>query len=373
MAEGNPAQAASLLEEKANQPGKDQVLFLLDYALAQHQTGNFKESNEAFIEVDRLAEWKDYVSLSQEVGSLFLNDSLIAYKSERFENLLINAYLALNFTLENNFESALVECRRIDEKLNMMRLEGENKRKNFYARYLSAMIWEAQGNWDSAYIDYTNAFKIDQPAYLYRDLIRSAWLARRHNSLRKWRNEWPDHDFTKIKSDMKNRGELVFLYQQGWVPKKRPRPGARRFPMLVRQSSNYQYAQVEINGQRLPRTERLYDVGGEAIRTLEADYGYLIRKRIIGIVAKEVVADQIRQRDKALGAIAAIGMHLADQADVRQWSTLPNSIQISKTFLPPGKHEVAIYAQGSAGEKEIFRGEVTIQKGKKTFITQRTF
>ena len=60
----------------------------------------------------------------------------------------------------------------------------------------------------------------------------------------------------------------------------------------------------------------LYRVGDEAIRTLDADYDYLVAKKIIGIVAKEVVADQIRQRDENLGALAAIAMHAMDQADL---------------------------------------------------------
>ena len=80
-----------------------------------------------------LAEVKDYISLGRQAGSLFLSESLIQYKSERFENLLINAYLALNFTLQGDFENALVECRRIDEKAYKQKLENEDSRKRSLA------------------------------------------------------------------------------------------------------------------------------------------------------------------------------------------------------------------------------------------------
>lgn len=374
LAGGNAENAATLLKDMASQEGKDQILYMLDYGLALHQLSDFKQSNQTLIEVDRLADFKDYISIGRQAGSLFINESLIPYKSERFENILINTYLALNFTMQNNFESALVECRRIDEKMRKMKLENEDMRKSFYARYLSAMIWEAEKNWDSAYIDYQNAYNIERSRpYLGKDLIRSAWRARRYDALKKWQKQFPQYSLEKIKKETKEEGELVFIYQQGWIPRKYPRPENFRFPYLVPVSSGFTQALVQIKDKRYPATELLYDVGAEAIRTLDNDYAYLVAKKILGVIAKEVAADQIRQKNEALGNIAALVMHMADQADLRQWSTLPNTFQISKISLPPGEHEIAILARGPAGESKIFEGQIKIKKGQKTFLTKRTF
>ncbi len=374
LADGQPQTAAEILEVKANEEGKDQVLFMLDYSLALHEAGDLKKSNETLIAVDRLAEVKDYISLSRQAGSLFLSESLIQYKSERFENLLINAYLALNFTLQGNFESALVECRRLDEKLYKLKLENEDPRKSFYARYLSAMIWEAEKNWDSAYIDYLNAYNINSaPEYLKKDLIRAAWRARRNEDLKKWEKKFPQYKLSVLKKEATEMGELVFIYQQGWIPRKYPRPENFRFPYLVRQSAGFTSAQLEIDGNKEKPTEMLFRVGDEAIQTLDNDFKYLVAKKIIGVIAKEVMADQIRQKNEALGALAAIAMHAADQADLRQWSTLPDSFQLSKINLKPGEHDVVIRALGTAGETQIWQGKVTIKAGKKTFLTKRTF
>ena len=374
MADCSPDRAASLLKEMADQKGKDQVLYMLDYGLALHQLADFEQSNKTLIEVDRLADFNDYISLGTQAGSLFVNESLIPYKSERFENILINTYLALNFTMQNNFESALVECRRIDEKMRKMKLENEDLRKSFYARYLSAMIWEAQKNWDSAYIDYQNAYNIDSSRpYLGKDLIRSAWRARRYDALQKWQKQYPKLSLEEIKKETVEQGELVFIYQQGWIPRKYPRPENFRFPYLVPVSSGFTQAVVQVKDKRFPATQLLYDVGAEAIRTLDNDYAYLVAKKILGVIAKEVAADQIRQKNEALGNIAALVMHMADQADLRQWSTLPNTFQISKISLPPGEHDVAIFARGPAGESKIYEGKVKIKKGQKTFLTKRTF
>ena len=276
--------------------------------------------------------------------------------------------------MQNNFESALVECRRIDEKMRKMKLENEDLRKSFYARYLSAMIWEAEKNWDSAYIDYQNAYNIDGArSYLGKDLIRSAWRARRYDALKKWQKLYPKLSLEQIKKESIENGELVFIYQQGWIPRKYPRPENFRFPYLVPVSSGFTQAVVQVKDKRYPSTELLYDVGAEAIRTLDNDYAYLVAKKILGVIAKEVAADQIRQKNEALGNIASLVMHMADQADLRQWSTLPNTFQISKLSLPPGEHEVVIFARGPAGESKIFEGPVKIKKGQKTFLTKRTF
>ncbi len=374
LASGEAQLAADIFSEHAAQEGKDQVLYMLDYGIALHAAGELKKSNEILLQADRLAEVNDYHSISREAGSLFLNDSLIQYKTERFENILINAYLALNFTLLGNYESALVECRRIDQKIYKLKRDNEDKRKSYYARYLSAMIWEAQGKWDSAYIDYKNAYQINSSLkYLGKDLIRAAWRARRYSDLKKWEKQYPQYKLSEIKKEATQQGELVFIYQQGWIPRKRPRPENFRFPHLVPQFSTYRSAIVEVNGKRRPPTQSLYDVGGEAIRTLDNDYAYLVAKRMVGIVAKEVAADQIRQRNEALGALASIAMHVADQADLRQWSTLPASFQISKVVLPPGEHQVKIWAQSSQGEELIHEASVTIKKGQKTFVSRRTF
>jgi hypothetical protein len=374
LSSGSPQAAVSALEAKASEEGKDQLLFMLDYGIALHEAGEYEKSNEILIAADRLAEVKDYTSLSREAGSLFLSESLIQYKSERFENILINVYLALNFTMLGNYEGALVECRRIDNKLYKQKLESEDPRKSFFARYLSAMIWEAQGKWDSAYIDYKNAHDINpNPRFLGKDLIRAAWRAGRRQDLIKWQRQYPQYKLAAIKKATREDGELVFIYQQGWIPRKRPRPENFRFPYLVPEPARFNKAVVEVGGERQLPSQIMYDVGAEAIRTLNNDYAYLVAKKVAGFVAKEIAADQIRQKNEALGAVALLAMHMADQADLRQWSTLPDSFQIVKVSLPPGKHSVKVYARGSASEEVIYDSTVRVQKGKKVFITERTF
>ncbi|MCB0377367.1 MAG: hypothetical protein KDD33_02655, partial [Bdellovibrionales bacterium] len=195
----------------------------------------------------------------------------------------------------------------------------------------------------------------------------------RYDELKKWQKQFPSVSLNTIKKEVKTKGELVFIFQQGWIPKKRPRPENFRFPYLVPQYSGIKTAKVMVGTKLYPSTELLYDVGSEAIRTLDADYAYLVAKKVLGVIAKEVVADQIRQKNEGLGAIAAIVMHAADQADLRQWGTLPDTFQLSRIHLPPGEHEISLMGFGPVGEVKMWTGKVNIKAGKKTFITHRSF
>ena len=80
---GSPEVAAEMFAERANQEGKDQLLYMLDYGIALHEAGELEKSNKDLIEAAQLADVKDYTSLTREAGYLFLNESLIPYKSER--------------------------------------------------------------------------------------------------------------------------------------------------------------------------------------------------------------------------------------------------------------------------------------------------
>ena len=93
------------------------------------------------------------------------------------------------------------------------------------------------------------------------------------------------------------------------------------------------------------------------------------------MVAKEVVSDQIRQKNKALGDIAGLIMHVSDQADLRHWSTLPESFQIAKVYLPVGEYEIeAIGLDGAGKETSERSGKMKVQvlSRKKTFVTWRS-
>ncbi len=129
-----------LVEKKDN----DHLLYLLDLGTVYHNAGRYQDAINTFLEAEKVAEIKDYTSLSEEAGSVLLSDNIKAYKGEHFENVLINVYLAIDFTLMGKWESALVECRKVNHKLDRMISEGKLPYDhNAFAKYLAAALFES--------------------------------------------------------------------------------------------------------------------------------------------------------------------------------------------------------------------------------------
>lgn len=377
LVQDQPAAAASLLEKKANQEGNDQLIYVLDYATALQAAGRFKDSNKAFAEADDISAVKDYHSISRITGSFLLSEEMVQYKGEDYEKVLINAFSAINYLMMDNLDDALVETRRLNEKLYKYKFEAKrNYEQNVFAIYLGAIIWEANNSWDDAYISYKQAYDL-APNYepLHEDLIRAAYRDQRPEEVARWRKKFPD---IKVDSKWKDpgSGELVLIYQQGWGPRKGPRPESPRFPKLYHVPTITQTAKLEVADVGSVNTQEIYSVEAVAIKTLEDAYGELVARRVGGIVAKAVVADQIRQKNELLGNIAWIAMNAADRADLRQWSTLPETFQLARMRLKAGKYKIKVTgltAAGTPSGEAMQEREIEIKPGKKIFVNWRSW
>lgn len=370
---GEPEKAAGKIKEKAYKDSDDQVVYLFEYGTAEQLAKNYEESERAFLRAEDLTDIKDYHSISRVTGSLLLNAGMVQYKGDNYEKVLINAFLAINYLMQNKLEEARVECRKLNDKLYKFRFEGKkNYEQNPFAFYLSALIEESGREWDDAYIDFKKTYDLDPSIpYLHEDLIRAGINAHRGDDVAQWRKKFPG-----IKpADLKNQGEVVLIYQQGWGPVKRPNPAFVRVPKLYPTFSITKRARLEVEGGPTELSQEILDVSGVAIKTLDDDYAGLIAMRAAGIATKAVVADQIRQKNKLLGELAWIGMNVADQADLRQWVSLPASFQVAKLRLKPGKYKVRAVGLDASGhpsgeESEWF--DVTVSPRAKAFVNWRS-
>lgn len=373
LKKGQFEEALPELEKLASDPGKDQLVYLLDYATALQVAGRYQESANAFNKADKLVDLNDYHSVTNVVQATLGGEESIQYKGESYEKFLINTMNAINYVMLNQLDDALVEARRINEKISKMKMDGRSPyEQSPFARYLAGVLWEAQGKFDDAYIEYEASYDLDGTnPLLPNDLLRMSQKARRNDAFLKWKKEFADIKAPAIND--KSNGEIVFIIQQGWGPEKHTRH-SYRFPELYAVPSQTRSVSIQINGLEKEKTDSIYNIEHVAIDTLEKDFGALVGRRVGGIVAKAVVADQIRQKNQLLGELSWIAMNIADRADLRQWSSLPQTIQMKKIYLKPGKYSAHLQGLDASGNptNESKDVEFTIQSQKTNFINWRT-
>ncbi|MBI3555939.1 MAG: hypothetical protein HY074_06735 [Deltaproteobacteria bacterium] len=355
---GKYTEAAKALEKGAHEDSLDQLLYLFDRATALHQAGDYDESNKDFAAADKMSEIKDYTSLSREAATLVTNDKIIQYKGEDFEKVLVSQYLALNYLMMHKYEDALVECRRVNQKLHMMISQGKRKYKlNPMASYVSALMWEDQHEWNDAYVDYQAVYAlIPEMSYLGDDLYRLAWINNITEDMDKWARQYNlSGDDKKRIRDTAKLPEIVVIVENGHSPEKQPNPAWTALPKYYPRNNPVAFAEVSVNGQVRGRSQMLFNVEKTAIENMDEKFAGLLAKRIGGVVAKEVIADQVGKRtDPLIGKLLSFGMHAIDQADLRSWLTLPKDFQVFRVRVPLApSYTVQIRPKNGAGDNAL--------------------
>jgi len=152
---------------------KNEISLLLDKGLLSHYAGDYSASSASLQEAQRLMEEAFTKSLTgafkRAMGNNVYN---VDYPGEDFEDIYVNIFCALNYYKQGNTESALVEIRRLNEKLvyiydeyergtggrntwsEAMRSSAPNDyKKSALGNYLGMLFWRGSGNLDSARID----------------------------------------------------------------------------------------------------------------------------------------------------------------------------------------------------------------------------
>jgi hypothetical protein len=387
--QGRYEEAAQRLQkgvESQGENGRDLLLFLLDVGLSLHSAGKYEESNKAFQKADQIADIKDYTSLAAETATLLTSDNLKDYKGEEFEKVLINTYLAMNYALMGDTENALVEARRVNRKLYLMVTEGGRKyQQSAFARYLSAILYEDEQNFNDAYIDYKNTFKL-KPEFpgLGMDLWRCARILRMPDEMEHWDQVYhldrQDHEQAKILGEGSKKGEIVVLYENGISPVKKPNPAFSELPKFYPRYNPVRSGRVELKRsvagsqdsefQFKGDTAILDNIEATAIENLDEKYGAMVAKKIAGIVAKESLAYGMSKQTNSplVGLIAKVAMYVSDQADVRSWNLLPRDLQVLRIPVDEGTYSVRLNAGWGAlaSVKTIH-----VSPGKKVFVNFR--
>ncbi|MBX7127104.1 MAG: hypothetical protein K1X47_15520 [Cyclobacteriaceae bacterium] len=229
--QGQLDQALTTLQSRSSE-GKGKAAFLYDVnnGLILSMKSRYQESNDYFEKAFLFGE--DYrINYLNEVASYLTNPMFTVYKGEDHEHLLVPYYKALNYLKMGNIDDALVECRRMNIRLQQLsdRYTSNNKyRRDAFIHNLMGIIYDASHDYNNAFIAYRNAWEIYQedygrlfgvqaPSQLREDLLRTAWLTGLTAEFDRLRQEvgLPDYRY-----QAGSGGELVFFWHNGLAPVK---------------------------------------------------------------------------------------------------------------------------------------------------------
>ncbi|MCX6112294.1 MAG: hypothetical protein NTY22_03275 [Proteobacteria bacterium] len=378
---GQFKEAADLIKDKSEKSGKDQILFLLDRGTALFEAKDYKGAIEVFTKAEELTRIKDYTSINEEVVSVVTTDTYKKFYPLDYELIMINFYLALSYYMEEKYDDAVVECRRINNIINKLRDKGMNSfEESPIAWYLSASIYDIQKKYSDARIDYEHTMALapyfKQAVY---DAYRTSRLSNNLNRAMELEKEYPDLELRDYyKNICKKCGDVIVLFSAGEIPIKRQSSRNDMLPEFYTRSYNVgNLLAFNSEGKELGITGEVTDLEIIARKNLDERVGKIVAKRLLGIGTQVGIGYGVAKATKseAAGIITGLLLHAAStQADTRSWSTLPKSFQIARISLPEGDNELVFKPTKASGQigQEIIKN-ITLSRGDVKLVLIRVF
>lgn len=412
---------AALQSNDGDNWNKSTFLYNVNNGLVLSMMGRYAESNEYFEKAYLFGE--DYrTKYLNEAASYLTNPMFTDYKGEDHEHLMLLYYKAINYLKLNKREEALVECRRLNIRLQQLsdRYSSENKYKeDAFIHMLMGIIYQADNDYNNAFIAYRNAydiyqndyirlFNIEAPYQLKRDLLDMAHLSGFSEEVDAYKSKFgmPDYMYSAPEG-----GEMVFFWHNGlspvkaewsinfysqrkgdWVTFSNPGTGFNfsfpiekesekdkrdlgnmdvfrvAFPKYVSRTPYFTEAWIETDVER-KQFELGEDVNRIAIHSLQQRMHLEFSKALIRVALKKLTEYQVKKEDQLLGSVIGLVNAITEKADTRNWQILPYQIYYSRIHLKGGHNTVVFNAQDAQGKNIQTDINVESKKGFTHFHT----
>ncbi len=384
----NQIDKALIQAEQQLQKNSDGVMENFNVGTLRRLAGDYKGSNQAFEIAKQKIAALYTTSVSEQAAAAVINDEIISFQGDRFEQVLLHFYMALNFLDLGELDSARVELLQSQVKMNEW---GEPKDDIPFMRYFSGIIYEMLGEDDSATVSYrkaVNAYRITQkknnqdvPLQLKYDLLRMLAKMELSNEFRQYSKQFGIRDYRP--SPKHGMGELVVILENGMVPQRQQRTFRTWSPALSMNIKvavpDYPYSARPIYHTRLTingivkSLETTSDLDAMARAALAENMAAITTRAIARAVIKKRSEKKVGEKHGLLGEFAMMVVNQGTEiADTRCWNTLPQVLQVSRTYLPAGSYNLAIDIITPAGVVvDKILQKVTISAGKTTLYNKR--
>lgn len=394
------AEADHLLAKNKRSPkGRNKLLYYLNRGITHHLMQQYEVSNAFFEQAYLIHE--DFVNHPFDVALSFLiNPTLTDYRGEDHEILLIHYYKALNYLQIGDLSAALVECRRLNIQLNQLSdkyTASDTYRRDAFIHVLMGLIYQANHEYNNAFIAYRNAveiyeedykrlFGIKVPLQLKKDLIYAAYKTGFYDQVAHYRKKFQLHDDPSHEIE---GGDVICIWNNGVGPIKDewglnfvlirgaggvinfvneelglvfPFPLGNdsetnqdlsdlhllriSFPTYVERPLFYEKATIQVEND-VYLLEVVENINAISFRVLHERMIWELSKSLLRVAIKKVTEYQLRKQHEILGTLAGIVNFATEKADTRNWQTIPHTISYARLRLPAGQHQLKFQASAT--------------------------
>lgn len=316
-------------------------------------------------------------SIAANASTMLTNDNAIPYEGFGYERIFAHQFQAFNYMALGDLEGANVELRRASEEqrtlevahekeinqaetdassnkieskdwegspelsgMNKLTAGVKNSFQNAYTFYMSAVLWEAQGDYNNALIDYKKALEINP------------------------NNHQITEDISRVDKGQHispNESSLVVLFEDGWVPAKQSfnlsipyfsATDVTYLSLAFPYYSSHQWPTAHTltlynNHHSLGETQMIANVGAMAVKALKEKVPAMVVRQILRARTKYETNKLASKNAGLVGSlISTIYNIVSEQADLRSWLTLPNDAQILRATLASGMQDIELNVNG---------------------------
>lgn len=397
--------------------GKNRFIYYANNGLLHSILGDYEQSNAAFEKAFIFGE--DYrLNYVNEAVSYLSNPNFTSYKGEDHEHLMVLYFKAINFLKMNKPQEALVECRRLNIRLNQLndKYSSEKKlRRDGFIHSLMGIIYQSVKDYNNAFIAYRNAvevyekeysefFNMTTPMQLKKDLLNMAYYSGFTDDFDLYKVQFDMEDYIPARPD----AELVFFWHNGLAPVKdewginfvinhkddnavvftnnslgisfpfklkddKEKNDLRSlevfrvaFPRYQERPLYFRHASLETGGSEY-RLELTEDINQIAFYSLKQRMIQELSKGLLRAALKKATEHSVRKENDQLGAVIGIVNAITEKADTRSWQTLPHSVFYARVPLKEGTQEVRFNIAN--GQPNGYTFNYQAKKGQTLFHT----
>lgn len=399
------AQASTIIED-AKEDGlyqeKDKVLYYLDIGMLNYFNGAYTDSIDNLTAAEFGIEELYTKSVSKAIASGLLNDNALDYFGEDYEDIYLNIFKALGFLHMGNYDSAMVELRRINIKLNLLEdkyrkiIDDYNKSEgaeselvalesrfhnDVLARYLSLLLFREEGDYDGARIDsekiedaftqQTHLYQFDKPPMPrleYEDKALLNFIAFAGRSPAKlahtlFIDSGVNVVYLTYQGEQQDYMNRIIGFNSIFMPGVSPGFHFKfELPLLSLRGSDVTSVSVFVDGREageLYFTENMERIAEETFKLKQPlIVGKTVTRTVTKGIIKELSKDAVNDQVGGIGGLLAglamdIAVDATENADTRLSQFFPAHAYTGEIEVEPGQREIELVYY--SGGREIFR------------------